>query len=165
MSLTVQEHVFLTWINWVTGSCCMTQMDYKAKFGSYNIPAKSAISHCAWKRERTGSLLDEHSRQCWLMSQAMTVDMCARLQCSPRWHLCWFLHESGYSYSTSQRTANRAKVPPFRLTVVYSRLEPEIQKQVCYYQCFPCFLQNFKGILSVTWHDMTQCNMTWHDTV
>lgn len=118
MSFTMQQHVFLTQINWVTSSCCMTQMDYREKSGGGNVPAKSAINRRAWKLERTRSLLDEHRRQCWLMSKAMVVDMCARLECSPIWRLHRFLHESGYSYSTSQRTANKAKVPPFRLTVV-----------------------------------------------
>ena len=148
----MQKHKFLTQINCVTGSSCMTQMDYREEFGERNVPAKSAINHCAWKLERTRSIPDEHRRQCWLMSEAVIVDMCASLECSPIWCLHSFLHESGYSYSASQRTANKAKVPPFRVTVIYQQLEPEMQKQVSYCQCFPCFLQNFKGILSVTWH-------------
>jgi hypothetical protein len=122
MSITLQEQEFLTWINWVTGSRCVTHMDCRKKFCGCNVPDKSAINHCAWKLKRTNSLLDEHGRRCWLMYEAMKLDMWARLQCSPRWRLCWFLHESSYSYSTSQRTANKAKLPPFRVTVIYQMI-------------------------------------------
>jgi hypothetical protein len=116
-------------------------MDCRKKFGGRNVPAKSAINHCARKMEKTYSLLGEHRRRCWLMSEAMILDMWARLQCSPRWCLCWFLHESGYSYSTSQRSANKAEPPPFRVTVIYKL------------PMFSKFLSKFQG--------NTLCNMIY----
>jgi hypothetical protein len=85
------------------------------------------------------------------MPEAITGDVCTRLEQSPRKSVQALSHISGYSYSKCQRSAKKTKLWPHRVAAVHQLLEPDMQKQVCCSQWFQDFLHNLPGILDITW--------------
>ena len=84
------------------------------------------------------------------MSEETIQNVKDRLLASPKKSLRRLSQESGSSRSTCQRTAKKANLHAYRISVVHELKEPDQVKRVAYCRLFQALLKESPGILDYT---------------
>ena len=142
--------MFIVRTYWKTESIKSSQQQFLEKCGGRHPPSKSSIWALSKELESKGALLYEHTGGRPKMSEETIQNVKDRLLASPKKSLRRLSQESGSSRSTCQRTAKKANLHAYRISVVHELKEPDQVKRVAYCRWFQALLKESPGILDYT---------------
>jgi hypothetical protein len=126
---SADQRAFIAREYWRTGSFKQCQGAFRNKYAEESVPTKPCFHKLVKKLETIGSILTRHAggRK---MCDRTVQDVKDRLLASPRKSLRRYSQETGIPYSTRQGAAKKAKLHPYRVSVVQGLLPTDLEKRL-----------------------------------